>query len=321
MVLSPRSPVQHQPQRLTPSNTFKVSSQTLWQWRQQAIADLSQVQARSLVDLKQELDWLLLEISDLTPLDLKLAPAETQLIQMQVSLEKLQQLWQQRLAENIPVQHLTGTAHWRQFHLQVSKDVLIPRPETEWLIDLAVEAARNSARLANTNLWADLGTGSGAIALGLATAFPQAMVHAVDCSEEALAIAQSNSQTCGLDQQIHFHWGQWCEPLAGLEGQFAGIVSNPPYIPTEVLPTLQPEVFKHEPHLALDGGVDGLDAIREVVAIAPQYLQAGGVLLLEMMCGQDDAVKALLSAQGQYEQIQIHADLAGIPRFAQAYRI
>ena len=318
MALSPRSLVQPQRQPLK-SNAFQVSGPRLWQWYQHAIADLSPGQGRSLVDLKQELDWLLLEVSDLEPLDLKLAPSETRI--MQVSLAELQQLWQQRLAENIPVQHLTGTSHWRQFHLQVSKDVLIPRPETELLIDLAVDAAQNSARLEKAHLWADLGTGSGAISLGLATAFPQATVHTVDCSQAALAVAQGNSHTYGLDQQIHFHLGQWFEPLGGLEGQFSGIVSNPPYIPTDVLPTLQPEVFNHEPHLALDGGRDGLDAVREIVAIAPQYLQPGGVLLLEMMCGQDEAVKTLLTNQGQYEQIQIHPDLAGIPRFAQGYRI
>lgn len=319
MALS-RSLVQPQRQPLK-SNAFQVSGQRLWQWYQQAIAELSQGQGRSLVDLRQELDWLLLEISDLTPLDLKLTLSAPPIIQMQVPLEELQQLWQQRLAENKPVQHLTGTAHWRQFHLQVSKDVLIPRPETELLIDLAVDAIQASARLDHSNLWADLGTGSGAIALGLATAFPQGTVHTVDCSREALAVAQHNSQTYGLDQQIRFHWGQWFEPLVGLEGQFSGIVSNPPYIPTEILPTLPPEVFEHEPHLALDGGEDGLAAIREIVAIAPQYLQPGGVLLLEMMCGQDAAVKTLLINQGQYEQIQIHPDLAGILRFAQAYRI
>ncbi|KAI9133531.1 peptide chain release factor N(5)-glutamine methyltransferase [Acaryochloris sp. CCMEE 5410] len=308
-------------QNRKPSNRFQVSSSRLWQWHQQAIADLSQEQGRSLVDLRQELDWLLLEISNLTPLDLKLTPSAPPIVQMQVSLEELQQLWHQRLTENRPVQHLTGTAHWRQFHLQVSEDVLIPRPETELLIDLAVDAAQNSTRLEQANLWADLGSGSGAISLGLATAFPQATIHTVDCSQAALAIAQRNSQTYGLDQQIRFHLGQWFQPLVGLEVQFSGIVSNPPYIPTKILPTLQPEVFEHEPHLALDGGEDGLGAIREIVAIAPQYLRPGGVLLLEMMCGQDVAVKTLLINQGQYEQIQIHPDLAGIPRFAQAYRI
>ncbi|WP_366918486.1 peptide chain release factor N(5)-glutamine methyltransferase [Acaryochloris sp. IP29b_bin.148] len=311
-----------QPQKsLNLNNRFQVSGQRLWQWYQHAIADLSQEQLRSRVDLKQELDWLLLEVSELEPLDLRLTPSESQQIQLQMPLTELQQLWQQRLAENRPVQHLTGTAHWRQFHLQVSKDVLIPRPETELLIDLAMDAAHNSARLQEANLWADLGTGSGAISLGLAMAFPQATVHTVDCSQAALAMAQRNSQTYGLDQQIHFHLGEWFQPLVGLESQFSGIVSNPPYIPTAVLPTLQPEVFEYEPHLALDGGTDGLEAMREIVAIAPQYLQPGGVLLLEMMSGQDKAVEALLINQGQYEQIQIYPDLADIPRFAQAYRI
>lgn len=303
------------------SSAARISGEVLWQWRQQAIAAIPEIDPRSLADLSQELDWLLLEVSDLTPLDLRLKPVVTQTIQLWVTLEQLEQLWQQRVRQQVPVQHLTGTTHWRQFHLRVSKDVLIPRPETELLIDLAVEATQPSSACKNMDLWADLGTGSGAISLGLATAFPQAMIHAVDCSELALAVAAENVHTYQLQDRICLHLGQWCEPLVSLKGQFSGIVSNPPYIPTKTLPTLQPEVVDHEPHLALDGGGDGLDAIRDIVAIAPQYLQSGGVLLLEMMCGQDRAVEALLTAQGQYTQIQIHADLAGILRFAQAYRI
>ena len=295
---------------------IQVPGNILWQWRQEAIANLSYEQERSLSDLRQELDWLLLEVSDLTSLDLRLERVATQSVTLQMPLAKLQQLWQQRLDQHVPVQHLTGTAHWRHFHLQVSQDVLIPRPETELLIDLAIAAMPQPV----SNLWADLGTGSGAIALGLATAFPEATVHAVDCSPSALAVAQDNGQTHHLQDRIHFHLGQWCEPLAGLEGQLTGIVSNPPYIPTETLSTLEPEVADHEPHLALDGGGDGLEKIREIVAIAPQYLASGGILLLEMMRGQDRAVEALLSTHGQYYQVQIHTDLAGIPRFAQAYR-
>lgn len=297
---------------------IQVPGHILWQWRQEAIANLSHEQVRSLSDVRQELDWLLLEVSDLTSLDLRLERVDQQ-VALQMPLATVQQLWQQRLDQHVPVQHLTGTAHWRHFHLQVSRDVLIPRPETELLIDLAMTAMPQSASI--SSLWADLGTGSGVIALGLATLFPQSMVHAVDCSPMALAIAKQNSQTYQLQDRIHYHLGEWCEPLAGLEGQFTGIVSNPPYIPTETLPTLEPEVVDHEPHLALDGGGDGLEKIREIVAIAPQYLTSGGVLLLEMMQGQDKAVASLLSTHGQYHQVQIHTDLAGIPRFAQAYRI
>ena len=299
---------------------IQVSGHSLWQWRRQAIADLSHGQERSLVsDLGQELDWLLLEVSNLTALDLRLERVETQPVELCLSFAALQKLWQQRLQQRVPVQHLTGTAHWRHLHLKVSKNVLIPRPETELLIDLAIAAV--SSPSGDASLWADLGTGSGAISLALAAAFSKATIHAVDCSEMALEIAWQNCQTYHLQDRIHLRLGQWCDPLLGLESQFQGIVSNPPYIPTEILPTLQPEVVDHEPHLALDGGADGLAAIREIVAIAPTYLQSGGVLLLEMMSGQDQAVEELLIHQGQYHQVQIHPDLAGIPRFAQAFRI
>ena len=168
--------------------------------------------------------------------------------------------------------------------------------------------------------WADLGTGSGAIAVGLADVLPKATIHAVDYSLEALAIAQANADNLGFADRIKFYQGSWWEPLAFLKGQFSGMVSNPPYIPTSTLPTLQPEVVNHEPHLALDGGTDGLDCIRHLIEISPSYLQPGGVWLIEMMAGQADAVRELLQNQGSYCKIQIHADLAGIERFALAYK-
>lgn len=324
MVLNPLIP-RHRKSNPSPNNlaASPVAAHSFWQWRSQAIADLSEhCQVRSLVaDLKQELDWLVLEVSNLSALDLRLERIDPPFIYLQLPFEELQWLWQQRLQQRVPVQHLTGTAHWRQFHLKISRDVLIPRPETELLIDLALAAVQSSSPAGTTDWWADLGTGSGAIALGLATAFPKAIIHAIDCSAPALAIAQANSLTYHLQDRVHFHLGQWFEPLQGLEGQLRGIVSNPPYIPRDILPTLEPEVTEHEPHLALDGGVDGLNAIREIIAIAPVYLRSGGVLLLEMMSGQADQVKTLLQSQGHYSQIQIYPDLAGINRFAQAYRI
>lgn len=168
--------------------------------------------------------------------------------------------------------------------------------------------------------WADLGTGSGAIAIGLATAFPAARIHAVDYSAAALTIAQSNAQQLDLTDRIQFYEGSWLQPLEHLKGRLSGIVANPPYIPSGMVPALQPEVARHEPHLALDGGADGLNCLRHLVATAPDYLQTGGIWLVEMMAGQAIAVADLLHQQGSYCQIQIHPDLAGIDRFALAYR-
>jgi len=165
-----------------------------------------------------------------------------------------------------------------------------------------------------------LGTGSGAIAIGLASVFPSAKIHAVDRSASALAIAQSNAQNLGYGDRIQFYLGDWWEPLASLEGQVSGMVSNPPYIPSSLIPQLQPEVANHEPHSALDGGDDGLDCICHLVATAPNYLRSGGVWLIELMAGQAEAVCELLWQQGNYIDVRVYADLAGIERFALAYR-
>ncbi|MEH2280736.1 MAG: peptide chain release factor N(5)-glutamine methyltransferase [Nostoc sp.] len=288
-----------------------VSGLQLWQWRNAAL------KAAIATDVPpMEVDWLLLEVAGLDRLALRLESFKNwPQIQMQLPLEDLDQLWQRRLNDRLPVQYIAGVTPWRHFKIAVSSAVLIPRPETECLIDLAEASASNAS-----GHWADLGTGSGAIALGLADVLPKATIHAVDYSLEALAIAQANADNLGLADRIKFYQGSWWEPLAFLKGQFSGMVSNPPYIPTSTLPTLQPEVVNHEPHLALDGGADGLDCIRHLIEISPSYLLPGGVWLIEMMAGQSDVVRELLQNQGNYCNIQIHADLAGIERFALAYK-
>ncbi|MEH1922677.1 peptide chain release factor N(5)-glutamine methyltransferase [Nostoc sp.] len=288
-----------------------VSGLQLWQWRNAAL------EAAIATDVPPtEVDWLLLEVAGLDRLALRLESFKNSpQIQLQLPLEELEQLWQRRLNDRLPVQYITGVTPWRNFKIVVSSAVLIPRPETECLIDLAKASASNTS-----GNWADLGTGSGAIALGLADVLPKATIHAVDYSVEALAIAQTNADNLGFADRIKFYQGSWWEPLAFLKGQFSGMVSNPPYIPTSTLPTLQPEVVNHEPHLALDGGADGLDCIRHLIEISPSYLQPGGVWLIEMMAGQADTVQELLRNQGNYCNIQIHTDLAGIERFALAYR-
>ena len=142
----------------------------------------------------------------------------------------------------------------------------------------------------------------------------------MDCSEAALEIAKINS--INNRQEIHFHHGSWFEPLAklNLQNQIAGIVSNPPYIPSTEVLNLQPEVTNHEPHLALDGGDDGLDAIRELVNTSPQYLVSGGFWIVELMVGQASILRSLLQVNGNYTNIQIHQDYAGIERFVSANR-
>jgi release factor glutamine methyltransferase len=268
-----------------------VSGQRLWAWRQDVVAALSQQP-----DLVREFDLLLRAYSDLDTLALRLATYRTDpAVPLRCRFTHLQQLWQQRVQARVPLQYLMGQTAWRDFQVQVTPGVLIPRPETELLIDLA--------------------------RIGLALAFSTANIHAVDVSGQALAVAQQNMTLMALEHRIQTYQGKWLEPLSTLRGQLTGIVSNPPYIPTAMVKDLQPEVAGHEPHLALDGGADGLECLRQIIAQAPAYLQAGGVLLVEMMQGQAASVADLLVATGLLTDIQIHPDLNGIERFAQARRM
>ncbi|MGB7890461.1 MAG: peptide chain release factor N(5)-glutamine methyltransferase [Microcoleus sp.] len=293
-----------------------VSGLELWEWANQAKTEA----ITSDIPLA-EIDWLLKELAGLDRLALRLESfKDLPKIELKLSLSELAQLWQRRLQERVPVQYLTGVAHWRHFSLKVTPAVLIPRPETELLIDLAVEAVKSYGVNPKSH-WVDLGTGSGAIAIGLASALTNAKVYAVDCSSEALAVARLNAENLGFASRINFYQGLWWKPLEFLKGQVSGMVSNPPYIPSSTVLTLEPEVLKHEPHLALDGGFDGLECIRHLVETAPDYLESGGVWLVEMMAGQAEAVADMLQSHGSYGKVQIFSDLAGIDRFALAYRL
>ncbi len=214
--------------------------------------------------------------------------------------ERFEALYQRRLAGE-PVAYLTGTKAFYGLELQVDARVLDPRPDTETLVDWALEVldGHPAPRLL------DLGTGSGAIALALQHQRPDASVLAVDASEDALAVARANATRLGL--AVQFRHGQWME---GLEGVFDAIVSNPPYIPAAD-PHLA--ALTHEPLQALASGADGLEDIRAIVAQAPTHLKPGGWLLLEHGWDQAPAVCTLLHSAG-LEQVQGRKDLAGIVR-------
>jgi release factor glutamine methyltransferase len=294
-----------------------ISGRELYCWQQQA---KEAAIAHNLAP--NEVDWLLQAVTNLSSLSLRLGSWQHQSeIKCRKSLSELNQLWQQRLQERLPVQYLAETVFWRRFQLKVTPAVLIPRPETELIIDIAQTASKqNNFPLESQEHWVDLGTGSGAIALGLAATFPEAIIHAVDYSAEALSIAQENAINCKLATNICFYQGSWWNPLEFLKGQVRGMVSNPPYIPTAEIEHLQPEVTQHEPHLALDGGQDGLDSIRYLVQTAPQYLASRGIWLIEIMVGQAKTVVELLQQQGEYDDIQVFPDLSGIERFILAFK-
>jgi release factor glutamine methyltransferase len=295
-----------------------VSGQALYEWRQWAI----ELALAGEVD-PSEVDWFLQGLTPLSALSLKLGEYRQQpSIAIKGSLADFSVKWQQRVQSRVPVQYLTGETPWRNFSLAVSPAVLIPRPETELIIDIARQLVETSpiADKLRCGHWADLGTGSGAITLGIAQQFPTATVHAVDISEEALAVAQQNAQQNQLTSRIVFHLGSWLSPLAHLKGQLSAIISNPPYIPTQTILTLEPEVTNHEPHLALDGGPDGLSSLKTLIAEGTAYLCPGGILLTELMAGQAPAVAQLLT-QSDYTNIAIHNDLANIQRFVSARKV
>jgi release factor glutamine methyltransferase len=207
----------------------------------------------------------------------------------------------QRRAAGEPLAYLSGVKEFYGLALRVDARVLDPRPDTETLVDWALDCLRGVA----APQVIDLGTGSGAIALALQHARPDAQVTAVDASADALAVARANAQTLKLP--IHLRQGNW---LDGLLARYDLIVSNPPYIAEgdPHLPALQ-----HEPRQALTAGIDGLDDIRVIVAQAPARLQPGGWLLLEHGWDQASAVRALLQGAGLTE-VQSRRDLAGIER-------
>jgi release factor glutamine methyltransferase len=219
-----------------------------------------------------------------------------------------------RLARE-PLQHIVGTQAFRQVTVRVTGDALVPRPETEVLAGWALELLPAPPR---RPVVIDLGTGGGCIACALATERPDAEVIALDVSPAAVELARDNVVTLGLATRVHTGVSDMFAALGAIEVDL--IVSNPPYLPTGLLPTLPPEVSRWDPRLALDGGPDGLDVIRRVVREAPARLAAGGALVLETGGGgQVEAVVALLQASG-FDAVQTRADLAGIERFVAGRR-
>lgn len=290
-----------------------ISGQELSQWRQQAIADLEQAQLSP-----KEVDIFLQAVTDLDTLSLRLQSfREREKIPLSYSWSEITKRWQKRLKARVPLQYLLESVVWRNFTLKVSPEVLIPRPETELLIDIVGETVRGD----DGGIWVDMGTGSGAIAIGLASILTKAEIYAIDYSQTALAIAKENIINTGFADRIILKQGSWWTPLEKWKGQISGMLSNPPYIPSSEILDLQIEVREHEPRLALDGGEDGLTALRYLVATAPDYLRSGGLWLVEMRAGQGEKVAQMLENQGNYRQIQIINDLAGFDRFVLAERI
>lgn len=214
-----------------------------------------------------------------------------------------------------PLQHIEGTTEFRELVLVSDRRALVPRPETEELVDLV--AARLGGEPVARAL--DVGVGSGALGLSLLVEGIAERVVGLDITAEALEQARENAVLAGVADRLDL--GR-CGPdiWEAVRGgpPFDLVVSNPPYIATGDLDGLEPEVRDHDPRPALDGGSDGLDVIRTLVAGAPEALRPGGRLFIEIGAGQEDAVRSLLEDAGRFSEIAIEPDLSGRPRFARA---
>jgi release factor glutamine methyltransferase len=223
------------------------------------------------------------------------------------ALAKLEALAERRLAGE-PVARILGHKEFYGLDFMLNDATLVPRPETEMLVDLSLGALGGL----DAPLVLDLGTGSGCVAIAILVNAPKARAVATDLSDEALIAARENARRHGVIDRIAFRAGSWCTPLEADE-QFDVIVSNPPYVESEIIEQLQPDVRDFDPLLALDGGADGLFAYRSIAAGALNRLKSNGTLLLEVGSEQGLEVGALFSKAG-FTSIDIRKDLAGLDR-------
>ena len=227
------------------------------------------------------------------------------------NLDHLESIWHDHLLNSSPIQYLCGITFWRDLKLKVTDKVLIPRPETELIVDIVFNIF---GKKSNKFLFAELGTGSGAISIALALAYPLSHGMATDIDQNALEVAIRNYRNSSKQSNLKFFCGNWWSPLESFKGRLDLAISNPPYIPSDTYEKLPKEVKNFEPKIALLGGEDGLKHIKEIIEKAPLFLKEKGWLILENHFDQSEKVKQLL-IKNQFTSIEIVKDLSGIGRF------
>jgi len=251
-------------------------------------------------------------IGGISPSDLNLKsinPKEE--IHLKKNLEFLESVWDDHLLKSCPIQYLCGITFWRDLKLTVTNKVLIPRPETELIVDIVFNIfQKKSEKL----FFAELGTGSGAISIALALAYPLSEGVATDIDQDALEIATKNYINSSKQSNLKFYCGHWWKPLESFKGKLDFAISNPPYIPRDTYEKLPKEVKNFEPKVALLGGEDGLKHIREIIQKAPLFLKEKGWIILENHHDQGEKVKQLL-IKNKFTSIDIVKDFSGIGRF------
>ncbi len=275
--------------------------------RAQLEAATESLAAAGIATPRVDAEWLLAGVLGkarfAAQLDLDLALSEALAVRYAVAIA--------RRAKREPLQQILGWEAFRGLGVRVTGDVLVPRPETELLVEWALELLPPPS--GRRRLAVDLGTGSGCIACALASERADLDVLAVDVSLAAAAIAHGNALALGLARRVRVVAGALLDAVA--TGLADLVVSNPPYLPSALVPTLEPEVWRYEPRIALDGGPDGLTVMRSLVAAARRVLSPAGAVVLETAGGGQVAdVAALLRATG-FADVAVRADLAGVDRF------
>ncbi|MEK7362941.1 MAG: peptide chain release factor N(5)-glutamine methyltransferase [candidate division NC10 bacterium] len=269
-------------------------------------AGAAALEGSGLPTARRDAEWLLAEALGLDPLRLVLG------LDRRVPVEVAERFGERigRRMAHEPLQYILGHEEWRGLRLKTAPAALIPRPETELLVEWAVELERAEGpwRLA-----ADVGAGTGAIACALAAAAPRLEVVAVERSTGALVLAAANVEALGLGRRVRLVAGDLFDPLGGLQAAVDLVVSNPPYIATAMLSQLPREVRDWEPREALDGGPDGMAVHRRLIAESPRVLRRGGWLLMEMGERQAGPLRASMEASG-FERIEVRRDLRGVER-------
>ena len=229
-------------------------------------------------------------------------------------LDRFRELVKRRKARE-PIAYITGQKEFWALELAVGPGVLIPRPETECVVEAVLDfMATRTGSGAHRIL--DLGTGSGAIALAIAHSRPETQVVAVERSRAALAFANRNCRRHALGERVQIVAGRWFDIFSAGQARFDVIVSNPPYIPSHQVDTLQPEIARYEPREALDGGVEGLDCLKQIIGQASSFLAHGGALFLEIGHDQYPAVRRIAESCRVYRDITCRPDYSGLDRVA-----
>jgi len=252
-----------------------------------------------------------------------------------VAIDEFQRFmgWLNKRIAREPSQYIIGEQEFWGLAFKVTRDVLIPRPETEILVEEAVKTVRSQEsevrsqntkihyselRTPDSKLILDLCTGSGCIAVSLAKEIPDSQIYVVDISESALDVARENAERHSVVDKITFIQGNLFAPLRGLSLKVDLIVSNPPYVSRDMMKDLQPEIRDYEPEIAVYAGDDGLDFYRRIISESPAYLTQGGHLILEIGYGQAEEIKKLIEQSNAFADISITKDFAGIDRVIKA---